>query len=317
MRFGNEFKVGLTIVLTAVVLFLGIRFLAGLSLFGSGYELVAVFDDTDGLTSGNPVTVSGVQIGTLNSVELLPGAQAARVTLTITSDTALPRGTVAHVGGFSALGDVRVSLTPGPVGAPPLTDGDTLRTRPSMDVAGLVQNNAERLFGNLDTLITGAAGTFSSVDRLLADPDSDLRVTLTELRGAAAAANQLLVSQRAQLAATLAGLRTAAEGVNALTGRAATFADENADSLAVTISRLNSVLTNVDESLDSFETTSSELDAVLAKLNAGEGTLGLMLNDPTLYHNLNTAAANLNQLVVDFQADPKRYLRELRLVDVF
>ena len=42
-----------------------------------------------------------------------------------------------------------------------------------------------------------------------------------------------------------------------------------------------------------------------------------MLNDPTLYHNLNTAATNLNQLVLDFQTDPKRYLQELRLVDVF
>ena len=39
--------------------------------------------------------------------------------------------------------------------------------------------------------------------------------------------------------------------------------------------------------------------------------------NPTLYNNLNTAATNLNQLVLDFQADPKRYLRELRLVDVF
>ena len=72
-----------------------------------------------------------------------------------------------------------------------------------------------------------------------------------------------------------------------------------------------------DASLASFESTSAQLDAVLAKLDSGEGTLGLMLNDPTLYHNLNEAATNLNQLVADFQADPKRYLKDLRLVDVF
>jgi phospholipid/cholesterol/gamma-HCH transport system substrate-binding protein len=317
MRYSNEFKVGLAIVVTAAVAFFGIRYLAGLSFFGTGYELVAVFDDTEGLTSGNPVTVSGVQIGTVRSVELLPGAGAARAVLAITSDTPLPRGTVASIGGFSALGDVRVTLDPGPAAAPPLDDGDTLITEPTSDLLGLVENNAERVFGNVDTLLIGAAGTFSNVDALLNNESSDLRATLTELRGAAASANQLLASQRDQIAATLAGLRSATEGVNALTGRATTFADENADSLAVTISRLNGVLATVDESLASFETTSAELDAVLTKLNEGEGTLGLMLNDPTLYNNLNTAATNLNQLVLDFQADPKRYLRELRLVDVF
>ncbi len=317
MRFGNELKVGVAIVLTALVAFIGIRFLAGLAVFGSGYELVAVFDDTEGLTSGNPVEVSGVQIGTVRSVALLPGARAAEVVLSITSDTDLPRGSIARVGGISALGNVGVTIEPGPLGAPPLTDGDTLLIRESSDLIGLVQNNAERLFGSVDTLVTGAAGTFSTVDDLLANPNSDLRATLAQLRGAATAANQLLASQRTQLAATIASLRRTSESVGALTAGVNTFAEENTDSLAVTISRLNRVLANVDESLEDFASTSAQLDLVLAKLNDGEGTLGLMLNDPALYYNLDAAVTNLNQLVLDFQADPKRYLKDLKLVDVF
>lgn len=317
MRFGNELKVGVAIVVAALVLFFGIRFLAGLSVFGSGYELVAVFDDTQGLTSGNPVEVSGVQIGTVKSVRLLPGANAAEVLLSITNATGLPRGSVARIGGFSALGDVSVDIKPGPPGARPLADGDTLRTRESTDFVGLVQNNAERLFGSIDTLVTGAAGTFSNVDRLLADPSSDLRMTLQQLRLASASVNQLLASQRDELAATLASLRRTSESVGELTGTVNTFTAENTDTLAVTIERLNRALVGVESGLASFETTSAQLDAVLAKLNTGEGTLGLMLNDPTLYYNLNIAATNLNQLVTDFQADPKRYLKDLKLVDVF
>ena len=317
MKYSNEVKVGVAMVLTAAVLFFGVRFLSGLPVFGSGYQLVAIFDDTEGLASGNPVDVSGVQIGTVDRVRLLPGANAAEAVLTITNKTELPRGTVARIGGFSALGDVSVSLRPGPPGAPPLTDGDTLLTRASPDLIGLVQNNAERIFGSLDTLITGAAGTFSNVDLLLADPDSDLRATLAQLRAASQAANQLLVSQREQLAATLANLNRASLGVADLSAQASAFTEQNADSLALTISRLNRALAGIEVGLASFETTSAELDGILAKLNAGEGTLGLMLNDPALYHNLNTAATNLNQLVTDFQADPKRYLRELRLVDIF
>ena len=317
MQFGNELKVGVAIVLTSLVMFFGIRYLAGLSVFGSGYELVAVFDDTEGLTSGNPVDVSGVQIGTVKSVALRPGAQEAEVILSITNDTGLPRGSVARIGGISALGNVGVTIDPGPLGTSALTDGDTLAVKASSDLIGLVQNNAERLFGSVDTLVTGAAGTFSNVDDLLSNPESDLRATLAQLRGAATAANQLLISQRTQLTATLASLRQTSENVGALTADVGTFANENTDSLAVTISRLNRVLATVDQSLASFESTSAQLDLVLAKLNEGEGTLGLMLNDPALYHNLDAAVTNLNQLVLDFQADPKRYLKDLRLVDVF
>lgn len=317
MRYSNEVKVGVAIVLTALVLFFGIRYLSGLPLFGSGYQLVAIFDDSEGLAPGNPVDVSGVQIGIVDRVRLLPGAAAAEVTMTITSDTALPRGTTARIGGFSALGDVSVSLRPGPLGAPPLTDGDTLRTQASSDLVGLVQNNAERIFGSIDTLITGAAGTFSNVDVLLADPESDLRATLANLNRASQAANRLLVSQQEQLAATLANLNRASLGIADLSGRANEFSEQNADSLALTIERLNRALLGVEAGLASFDATSAQLATLLARLNEGDGTLGLMLNDPTLYYNLNEAATNLNRLVVEFQADPKRYLQELRLVDIF
>ena len=92
MNYSNEIKVGIAIVLTALILFFGIRFLAGLPAFDSGYELIAIFDDTEGLASGNPVAVSGVQVGSVQSVELLPSARAAEVKLAIAEDKKLLQG---------------------------------------------------------------------------------------------------------------------------------------------------------------------------------------------------------------------------------
>ncbi|MEM1042161.1 MAG: MlaD family protein [Bacteroidota bacterium] len=316
MQYGNEFKVGVAITVAALIVFFGIRYLAGLPVFGAGYELTAVFEDTEGLASGNPVEVSGVQVGTVREVALLPGAREARAVLSITSDVSFPRGSLARVSGFSALGDVGVAIEPGDPAAPPLEDGDQLVTKPASDIIGLVQNNAERLFGSVDTLLTGAAGTFMNVDNLLAE-NGDLSETVRQLRIASSSANRLLTSQQDQIAATLASLRRTTESVGVLTEQAGAFADENADSLALTIQRLNGALAGVEASLASFEATSTQLDALLAKLDSGEGTLGLMLNDPTLYENLNTTATNLNQLILEFQADPKRFLKDLRLVDVF
>lgn len=317
MKFANEAKVGLAIVVAAIVLFFGISFLADTPLFGRGYQLTAVFDDADGLLAGNPVRTSGVKIGAVQEVALSADAQEVGVRLRIDEGVRLPRGSYARIGGFSALGDLAVEIIPGPPGAPPLTDGDRLPTRGSADLIGLFQDNAERLFGSADTLLTGAAGTFASIDRLLADPEGDFLGTLAELRGTAAATGQLLRAERERIRATLAGLQETSANLAVLSADVGRFTEENADTLAAAVQQLNRTLRRVDASLEDVETLSASLDSVLVKLNTGQGTLGLMLNDPDLYYNANAALTNLNQLLIDFQNDPKRYLQELRLVDLF
>jgi phospholipid/cholesterol/gamma-HCH transport system substrate-binding protein len=52
----------------------------------------------------------------------------------------------------------------------------------------------------------------------------------------------------------------------------------------------------------------SDLQQVVNKINAGQGSLGLLVNDQQLYNNLNQAAANLDQLMIDLKANPKRYV---------
>ncbi len=59
------------------------------------------------------------------------------------------------------------------------------------------------------------------------------------------------------------------------------------------------------------------LNNILNKIDSGEGTLGKLVSDPSLYNNLDTLSVNLNQLIKDIQADPKKYLKHMRLVEVF
>ena len=317
MRFTNEIKIGVAIVVSVVIVVFGISWLGDIPLFSSGYRLVAVFEDADGLQSGNPVRTSGVKIGSVAGVELAEDARSVGVVLRIDEGVRLPEGSTARVGGFSALGDLAVEILPGPPTGALLDDGDRIATRSSSDLIGLFQDNAERLFGSADTLLTGAAGTFASVDQLLADPEGDLLGTLAELRQTAAAANDLLRAERRRIGTTLAGLQEVSENAAVLTADLGRFTEENADTLAAAVQQLHQTLRRVDRSLEEVETLSASLDAVLVKLNEGEGTLGLMLNDPSLYYNLNAAVTNLNTLLLDFQNDPKRYLQELNLVDVF
>ena len=104
----NEIKVALAILLSAVAIFFGVRFLSGQSLFGGGYEVVAIFDDAQGLTPGALVRLNGVRVGDVRAVDLGPGARQVFVTMAIDGGVEIPRGSTIQTAGLSALGEVNV-----------------------------------------------------------------------------------------------------------------------------------------------------------------------------------------------------------------
>ncbi|MEM6336766.1 MAG: hypothetical protein AAF752_09365, partial [Bacteroidota bacterium] len=134
--------------------------------------------------------------------------------------------------------------------------------------------------------------------------------TVNSINGLTTALNQTVVSERDRLAAVLTRLDQTLASVDRL-------AATSNDSLAVTLSNLNSTLARTDETLAGLQTATTNLNGLLVRVNSGDGTLGLLARDPALYHSLDSAATNLNALLFDLQNDPKRYLGQLKLVDIF
>lgn len=317
MKYKNEVLVGVAVIAAIIVAVLGVRFLEGLPLLGGGYSVVAVFDDAQGMTTGSPVRVSGVRVGQVESLRLSDDSRHVFARLAISPGVQIPRRSTVSTVGLAALGDVSVSITPGPPGPEVLSHNDTLYAQPSPDLLALLQDNAERLFGEADTLLSAAAGTFTTAEALLADTQGDIRQTLAALRGTTTTVDQLLRAERARLTTTLGNLELASADAAALTAEARRFTGIHADSIALAISGVNRTLAGVDAALLQVGTTTAQLDEILFKINTGQGTIGLLLNEPDLYYNLEEAVTNLNQIMADFQADPARYLRELRFFRLF
>jgi phospholipid/cholesterol/gamma-HCH transport system substrate-binding protein len=317
MRNRNELLVGVVIVVALLVAFGGTRFLSGKPVFGRSYTLVGVFEDAQGLTPGAAVRVSGVRVGQVQSVRLSPMADRVFVVMQVDPNVVIPQGAQLQTSGIAALGDVNVAIVPGPATQPRLASGDTLYAARPPDLFGAFQSNAPNLMSQTDALLAGAAASFSKVDDLLGNTDGDLRTMLAALRGTTGAMEALLLAEQSRLSATLANLEAASAGAATLTGRLGAFAESHADSLAATVSQLNRALTSVDAALGRVDASTAQLDVLLGKLNAGEGTLGLLLNDPELYNNLNGTLTGLNGLLLDLQQNPGRYIRELRPFRLF
>ncbi len=326
----NELKIGLAVLFAALGVFFGIRFLEGTPLLGAGYDVVAVFDDARGLEPGNPVQMSGVRIGSIRRVALSDDGRRVFVTLAMERGARVPRGSRVTIGGFAALGDVNVELTPpeGAVAGRPLTSGDTLVARGATDLFGAIQQNAAPIVARADTLLGQFLGTYRRAEPVVVDRANDLAAAAAQIRFVTTALSRAVLAEnergsfnrvgdtfeqlnRAAAAAERAALNLETLTAEFSTGFGGGRSRALADTLAGSVAQLSATLRQLEGSLGGLDATTAQLDTTLALVNSPDGTLGLLLRDPSLYHNANGAAASLQQLLTDFQNNPARYTRGL------
>ena len=287
--FTKEVQIALLAIVGLVILFFGMNFLKGLSLFSGDNKYMAQFSDVTGLTASSPVYCNGVKVGTVESIDYdYERPDRIVATLGLNSGMRLPQGTAVEIAS-DLLGNVRLELKLGDVNASRLAVGDTIRGGQqegmTARVAGMVPQ-IEKMLPKLDSIL-------ASVNNLLADPTighslhnieditAGLTLTATEL-------NLLTKSLNHQLPV----LMNKATGVMA-----------NADTLTQTLNDLN-----LDATMAKVDRTLQNVEQMTAKLNSKEGTLGLLMRDAELYNNLNATMAHADSLMIDFKAHPKRYI---------
>ncbi len=304
MKYANEVKVGLVIVIAAVAFYVGTQFFRDLPIFSRNAQYGTIVPSAAGLVSGNSVLVNGVTVGSVDGVQVVEGG--AKVDFNMRRGIPLTHGTSVAIEGFGALGDLRLEITLGPAESELHREGDTIPNAGNKivdEVAGGLPETFERV----NALVASSDGAVVAARGLMTDPTSDLLLALKSVGATAESLTSLLEEQRSHIRSVLAGFDSLSHSMNALVQ----------DSLAVTVTRLNSVLGDLEDSLASLAGAADAVSTVLGMMATGEGTLGRLMQDDALYVELRSAVSSMNSLLEDFQADPRKYLREMRLVDIF
>jgi phospholipid/cholesterol/gamma-HCH transport system substrate-binding protein len=297
----GAFVVGALVLAAAIILVLG----SHSHLFERRLTMHADFSDVQGLKEGAAVRLGGVDVGTVSRVSL-PVDRAhptVRVDLEITGAAfaRLGRDASAHIGGQGLLGDKIVEMTMGTPGAEPLRPGDAVRTVPPADVdrmleqAALIVGKAERVAESAARVMEAFAdpktieniqGSVSSMRHLLraAEQGPGLAHALFYDRRQADALSKLLDDADRVVADVDSGVRkvdavlgtTDGEGRQVLNNisHAARSLDETAALL-----RDSKIVPNLDRA-------SADLAALTAHVRSGQGTLGAVIADPTVYEQL-------------------------------
>jgi len=289
----REAWVGLFVVagIAATVILLAV--MTDAALFRGRYIVTTNVPNAGGIRKGDPVQMRGVNIGRIIGFGI--GRKDVDVRLEIEGEYAIPQDSRVELKASGLLGGMVAEVVPG-ASAKRIRGGDRI---PGASGIGL--------FDKMDTLAVEADKVAVKVQNLLSDE------TVRDLQGGASGARKSLESlqailqeQRGELRALSASLKRSAEGLEKVT---------TGPELDRTVKRVDQLVERLDGTLDTLDRSSKSVESILARMDRGEGTLGKLSTDDTLYKNASEATANLNKatqelnkLLADFQAHPRKYI---------
>ncbi len=279
----NLTALGLLVIGATALFIWGFFFLMGDPILVGGDEIVVAMTDGAGLNRGDAVQLNGVQVGAVRRVHLEP---PSRVTVSIKIDDAirLPADTRALVAG-DMFGKNTVQLLPGSA-LVLLEGGDTIQ--------GMTQRALPQLATELGDQ---AQGLLTAADSLLSpDAVSHLRATASVLPEVAA-----------QLRATFTQLSLAASSLRR-TAEQMEQAQAGANAGDALAEIRNSALT-ANQTLAALQPSLASMASVMDKLDRGDGTLGRLINDTTLYGDLSATLREVRALALDVRQNPSRYVK--------
>ncbi len=288
MKRKNEVLVGFVVALAVVLGVLGTLWLVrgGLT---SGYPLYARFPWGAGLKQGQPVLLSGVNVGYVGDINLEKDGTLT-VTMRLMKDYDVPSGTVATVEPNGLFGDMQIALRasgPSPVHYAP---GDTIPAgKPSVTMADLL--------ARLDTVSRGVR-TMSdafTIELVQNRGIADLRQTLEQSALFMRQLNQIAAQQSIEISRTTAALRRTAGAIDSA-------------SIDSTVRNLQATSANMTALTGDLRQTTTHMNSLLAKLDNGQGTAGKLLTDTLLYQDLRNVVGRVDSLTADFKKNPKKYI---------
>jgi phospholipid/cholesterol/gamma-HCH transport system substrate-binding protein len=300
MTISKETKVGLLALTSFIILYLGFNFLKGKDFFSSQNKYTVVYDNIEGLTPANQVSLSGMKVGQVKTIELIPGNKV-KVTLVIRKDLLLPSDTKAILSSDGLLGGKLIRLEYGKNTKFIENEGRILAGRET-GISDLIKEQALPLLHNLDSLTlslrvvtksfeaTGSSvnGLVKNTDKTISTLGGTLGTTIDENRAS-------LAGITANMKALSGNLIETERSIKPLIGKFSSIADS-----------LNAL--KISQAVATTQRSLEGLQRIMLGIESGQGSMGKLLKDDSLYSNINRSLADMDKLLIDFRLAPKRYL---------
>ena len=310
MRISRELKVGLIFVASVGIFWWGMEFLKGTDILSKNRFLYAVYDEIDGLEKANKVLVNGLIIGQVNNLNFYPGSSKIVAQLYIKNDIELPKNSIARIYSTSLLGGKAVEIIMGNDTAMALS-GDTLVAQMESSLSDQVNEQVEplkkkavALINSIDSVMTVIQAVFNEKTRVnLTKSIENIHLTLSNLESATHNVDNMLIEEKSRISSIITNLDSISYNLEAN--------NQNINTILSNFANLSDSLVEADipQTVRDASVAINNLKLLSDKINNGEGTIGQLFTNDSLYINLEQSTSSLNKLLEDLRQNPKKYVK--------
>ena len=296
MKLSREIKTAILIIGCIIIFIFGFNYLKGTSLLSNEKTIHTLYDEVEGLVVGANVTIRGLNVGKVKIIDFNDDFAKIKVTFSIRDDLNFSNKSVAQLYEAGLIGGKAIAIIPKYDTSNIIKNGDILFSEIKPGLTELVNQQIAPLQDKIEGLLTSADSLFAGIS------------------------NVMNYETQNNLKMTLEGLASTIENVNILSSNINDILNANEKELKSTINNLSKISGNLNKITDSlkqmplsstvknFEDTSLHLKEIIERLNSGEGSAGMILNDNKLYDNLVNSSEALEALLSDLKSNPKKYV---------
>ncbi len=310
MKLRKETKIAVVVVGALLLAYVGVNFLKGIEVFSKSTTYYGMYTRVNGLTPSNPVVLNGYKIGQVKSVQMLPDkGNLLLVTMTINEEVNIPKDTKAVLRSADLLGSMQVQLQLGRSSVL-AQSGDTLTPDIEADLVDEVNEQLRPIKIKAESLISSVDSVIKVVEAILNTQSQDnivesfsgINNAIASLERTAFQIDTLVMEEKNRISAIFKNVQNLSRVMS-----------DNSDQLENVIrnfSAISDTLAKADiaKTIVNANKAMAQVNETIEKINRGEGTLGLLINDDELYKKLESAADNMDLLVEDLRVNPNRYM---------
>jgi phospholipid/cholesterol/gamma-HCH transport system substrate-binding protein len=312
LKISTEFKIGFFVILSIAIAYWGINYLKGNDVLSKDRIFYAVYDRIDGLSPSNVISINGFPIGLVRHIELMPEqGNKILVEFAITnSEIRIPEDSKVRIFSADLLGSKQVSLTIGnSIGY--AQSGDTLAASIEKGLAESVNAQiaplklkAEELLGQIEKAVITVQSVFDESARdNLSQSFESVKESFYSLSQSSKRLDSLMANEKPVIEKSLSNLSEFLENLNSNNDKLNAFTANLVDiSDSLKASNLKEAIANASIALEQFT-------LMMDKASRGEGTIGKLLHNDSLYNSMTEASVRLGSLLEDMEMNPDRYVQ--------
>ncbi len=297
MKISREVKTALLVISGVILFVLMYNFLMNQDLFSDEVEFYTEFD-YKALTLSSPVTINGNNVGKIEDIKYDFKTEKTRVEFSVDPRLSFSKSSKVRLYETGIMGGNALAIIDSHEGEK-AKKGDFIASEIQPGLVSTLKDNFSGLSTNLDKTLRSADTLMVNLNGLVVDDSNEglkatiaeLNATLKSFKNLSYSVQKLIKDNDEKLAGTLESFQKASDG----------FAVLSEDLKKVELSK---TISNFDETLTSVK-------ALLENFNNDKGSLGKLLNDDTLYNNLEAVTKEMELLLLDIKLHPARYRRIL------